>query len=138
MMRWSERGLRRPAERSKRVCSSQLMLHTVTNNMELAFNLLLKHYLFLSPATPALIPSPPFLTPAQISLPSSQAYIITHFLPKEGESVDEDEEAGAAGWRRVYWRRVVREMEAGLEQRRAETGSDLEDEVRRGTPKRAA
>ncbi|KAL8280996.1 hypothetical protein RQP46_006675 [Phenoliferia psychrophenolica] len=92
-----------------------------------ALPLLLKHYLFLSPTTPAQIPSPPWPTPAELSLPSSQAFLVSNFLSNEAQSVSEEEEAGAAGWRRIFWRRVVRDVEDGFAMR-SQSGEDVGDE----------
>lgn len=94
-------------------------------------NVLLKHFRSLSPTTPALIPSPsPFPSAAQLSLPASQAYLVQHFLADGSDGQLTDDENGAAGWRRLFWRRVVRACEEGLALRRDESGLDLEDEVR--------
>ncbi|KAK4704815.1 protein-lysine N-methyltransferase EEF2KMT, partial [Phenoliferia sp. Uapishka_3] len=89
---------------------------------------LLKHFLSLSPTTPALIPSPPFPSPEQLSLPTTQEWLINNFLPNESEDLGVEEELGAAGWRRVFWRRVERGLEDGFVVRAAKLKSDLEDE----------
>lgn len=98
--------------------------------MESPQPLLLKLYSALSPSTPALIPSPPFPSPRLLSLPSTQTWIVDHILatepPDQDDAADED---GAALWKKVFWRRVVKGVEEGFALRAAE-GEDVADEVR--------
>lgn len=86
--------------------------------------LLLRHYASLTPTVPALLPSPPFPSSAFLSLPSTQQYLVDHLL-----SQGQDE--GAQQWRRSFWKRVVRGIEDGTEERRKAGDEAIEDEVRR-------
>lgn len=86
-----------------------------------------RYYAALSPATPSLIPSPPFPTARELSLPSTQAGLVEHLL------ANAEDEVGGSAWRRVWWRRVVKGIEQGFEERKAEGESEeVEDEVRPG------
>ncbi|BGP06281.1 hypothetical protein JCM10049v2_002102 [Rhodotorula toruloides] len=85
--------------------------------------LLLRHYCALSPSSPIQIPSPPFPSPRTLSLPQTQQYLVEHFLGR----TESDE--GARSWRRAFWRRVTKGIEAGFEERRREGDAErVEDE----------
>lgn len=85
-------------------------------------------YAALSPTTPSLIPC--FPDPKLLSRPESQRFLAENLSQYDiaGDS------QGSKTWKKVFWRRVVKTIEAGFEQRRQE-GQSIEDEVRRGPPK---
>ena len=85
---------------------------------------LLKHYAALSPSSPTLIPSPPFPSAQDLSTPAVQQWIVDHLL-----AVDQTQQDGARAWKKAFWSRVVKGIEVGFEQRRAEGDEAVEDEV---------
>ncbi|GAA5992484.1 hypothetical protein JCM10908_000842 [Rhodotorula pacifica] len=84
---------------------------------------LLKHYAALSPSSPTLIPSPPFPAARDLSTPAAQQWLVDHLLPH-----DRAQEEGARGWKKAFWRRVVKGIEVGFEERRAQGDEAVEDE----------
>lgn len=90
--------------------------------------LLLRHYAALSPSSPALLPAPPFPTSRQLSLPTTQQWLVDHLLQHDQQQ--QDEERGGAAWKKVFWRRVVKAVEQGFDERRAEGDDQVDDEVR--------
>jgi len=91
--------------------------------MSLDLCLLQRHYAALSPTTSSLIPSPPFPTARELSAPSTQQWLVDNLL------VDEEELSGQA-WKKVFWRRIVKNIEEGFEERRREGDEEVEEEVR--------
>ncbi|GAA6025080.1 hypothetical protein JCM10207_003401 [Rhodosporidiobolus poonsookiae] len=92
-------------------------------------SVLLRHYAALSPSSPALLPSPPFPSPSVLSRAATQQYLVDHFLaPTQPTNSVEEDEDGARGWKKVFWRRVVKGIEAGFDQRRSEGDAEVEDE----------
>lgn len=88
---------------------------------------LAKHYAALSPTTPSLIPSPPFPSARELSLPRTQDWLVAHLLSSDND----DEDLSGQAWKKVFWRRVVKGIEQGFEERTAEGGElEVEDEVR--------
>lgn len=85
---------------------------------------LLKHYAALSPSSPTLIPSPPFPSPRDLSTAAAQQWIVDHLL-----GLDQTQQDGARAWKKAFWSRVVKGIEVGFEQRRAEGDEAVEDEV---------
>ena len=85
---------------------------------------LLKHYAALSPSSPTLIHTPPFPSPRDLSTPAAQQWIVDHLL-----ALDQTQQDGARAWKKAFWSRVVKGVEVGFEQRRAEGDEAIEDEV---------
>ncbi|GAA5900481.1 uncharacterized protein JCM6883_002859 [Sporobolomyces salmoneus] len=89
-----------------------------------SLSLLLKHYAALSPSTAALLPSPPFPSSQTLSLSSTQRWIVNNLL-----SLDQDNPENGSVWKKGFWKRIVRGIEEGFEERRAEEGEEsVEDE----------
>ncbi|GAA5915163.1 hypothetical protein JCM8208_002156 [Rhodotorula glutinis] len=88
--------------------------------------LLLRHYAALSPSSPALVPAPPFPTSRHLSLPTTQQWLVDHLLKHEQDQ--QDEERGGAAWKKVFWRRVVKAVEEGFDERRADGDEQVDDE----------
>ncbi|GAA5933254.1 hypothetical protein JCM3775_002586 [Rhodotorula graminis] len=88
--------------------------------------LLLRHYAALSPSSPALLPAPPFPTSRQLSLPTTQQWLVDHLL--EHDRDQQDGERGGAAWKKVFWRRVVKAVEDGFDVRRADGDEQVDDE----------
>ncbi|BGP14135.1 hypothetical protein JCM10213_002432 [Rhodosporidiobolus nylandii] len=95
--------------------------------MDEGLPLLLRHYAALSPTTPALLPSPPFPSSAELSRAHTQQWLVDHLL-SDDDGQGEDAE-GARAWKKVFWRRVVKSLEEGFEERRlAGEGEAVDDE----------
>lgn len=92
--------------------------------------LLLRHYAALSPSSPAHLPAPPFPSSRQLSLPATQQYLVDHLLAHDQVQAQAEEETGGAAWKRVFWRRVVKGVEEGFAERRADGDDQVDDEVR--------
>ncbi|GAA5971590.1 hypothetical protein JCM11641_000653 [Rhodosporidiobolus odoratus] len=88
--------------------------------------LLLKHYSSLSPSSAALVPSPPFPSPTNLSQPKTQQWLVDHLL--QSDRWREDDQEGARSWRKVFWKRVVKGIEDGLEARRDAGDEAVDDE----------
>lgn len=88
--------------------------------------LLLRHYAALSPSSPAHLPFP---SSRQLSLPATQQYLVDHLLAHDQVQAQAEEETGGAAWKRVFWRRVVKGVEEGFAERRAEGDDQVDDEV---------
>ncbi|GAA5951565.1 hypothetical protein JCM8115_005182 [Rhodotorula mucilaginosa] len=84
---------------------------------------LLKHYAAVSPSSPTLIPSPPFPSPRDLSTPAAQQWIVDHLL-----ALNQTQQDGARAWKKAFWSRVVKGIEVGFAQRRAEGDEAVEDE----------
>ncbi|GAA5920116.1 hypothetical protein JCM5296_002520 [Sporobolomyces johnsonii] len=89
--------------------------------------LLLRHYAAHSPSSPALIPSPPFPSSHDLSLPSTQQWLVDNLLATHRVAHEEDTE-GARSWKKVFWRRVVKGIEAGFDERRTRGDEQVADE----------
>ncbi|KAM0755984.1 hypothetical protein T439DRAFT_17368 [Meredithblackwellia eburnea MCA 4105] len=107
--------------------------------------LVAKHYASLSPSTPALLPSPPFPSNEELSLPETQSWLVDNLLNRESvvhrnerrvrETTDEGseledaelEDESASMWKKVFWRRVAKGIEEGYSTR-ASGGVDVNDE----------
>jgi hypothetical protein len=83
-----------------------------------------KHYAAVSPSSPTHIPSPPFPSPRDLSTPAAQQWIVDHLL-----ALNQTQQDGARAWRKAFWSRVVKGIEVGFAQRRAEGDEAVEDEV---------
>ncbi|GAA5912811.1 hypothetical protein JCM6882_000435 [Rhodosporidiobolus microsporus] len=94
--------------------------------MEQQLPLLLRHYSALSPTSAALLPSPPFPLPTQLSQTQTQEWLVEHLLCADSEAGEADE--GARTWRKVFWRRTVKAIEEGFEERRRLGDELVEDE----------
>ncbi|GAA5875635.1 hypothetical protein JCM8547_000896 [Rhodosporidiobolus lusitaniae] len=90
--------------------------------LEHSLPLLLRHDAALSPSTPSLIPSPPFPPPSTLSLPQTQQWIVDHLIKHN------QDEGGAEQWRKGFWKRVVKGIEEGFEERRKDGDENVEDE----------
>ncbi|ORY79734.1 hypothetical protein BCR35DRAFT_94231 [Leucosporidium creatinivorum] len=85
--------------------------------------LLQRHYAALSPTTASLIPSPPFPTSRDLSAPQTQQWLVDNLLSSDG-----DEEPSGQAWKKVFWRRVVKGIEEGFQERRNEGDAEVEEE----------
>ncbi|BGP38208.1 hypothetical protein JCM10449v2_002137 [Rhodotorula kratochvilovae] len=92
--------------------------------MDRQLPLLLRHYAALSPSSPALLPAPPFPTARELSLPHTQQWLVDHLLAHDAQEPD----AGGQAWKKGFWRRVVKGVEEGFDQRRNEGDPQVEDE----------
>ncbi|GAA5862845.1 hypothetical protein JCM3774_006661 [Rhodotorula dairenensis] len=92
-------------------------------DVELSLARLLKHYAALSPSSPTLIPTPPFLTATELSTSAAQQWLVDHLLP-----LDQSKQDGARSWKKAFWRRVVDGIEVGFNERRARGDDAVEDE----------
>ncbi|GAA5931644.1 protein-lysine N-methyltransferase [Sporobolomyces koalae] len=99
------------------------MEHETSRNLAL----LLRHYSALSPSTPALIPSPPFPSSRTLSLPTTQLWIVENLLPIDHEPPQESIRGGNT-WKKAFWRRIVKGIETGFEERKHLGDSNVEDE----------
>jgi len=104
-------------------------LHTTRS-----LSLLLKHYSALSPTVPSLLPNPSrFPSSKTLSLATTQQWLVENLLP-----LDQDQDLNQVGqrngsgsmWKKSFWKRVVKGIEQGFEERRIEEGEEsVQDEV---------
>ncbi|GAA6051540.1 hypothetical protein JCM3770_000405 [Rhodotorula araucariae] len=92
--------------------------------MDRQLALLLRHYAALSPSSPALLPAPPFPSARDLSLPHTQQWLVDHLLAHDVQEVD----AGGHTWKRGFWRRIVKGVEEGFDERRAVGDTQVDDE----------
>ncbi|GAA6037068.1 hypothetical protein JCM8097_005535 [Rhodosporidiobolus ruineniae] len=94
--------------------------------MDIRLPLLVRHYAALSPTSPFLLPSSSFPPPASLSRPATQQWLVDHLLAHSESGGEEDD--GARAWRRGFWKRAVKDIEKGFEQRRKDGDEEVEDE----------
>ncbi|SCZ97233.1 BZ3500_MvSof-1268-A1-R1_Chr4-2g07076 [Microbotryum saponariae] len=87
---------------------------------------LTRHYQAKSPTTAALIPASQFPTDRQLSSEAAQQQLVQLLIDEQNEH-DPNQEAGV--WEKVFWRRIVKSIEAGFADRRRDgDGEQVDDE----------
>ncbi|KAK4058620.1 hypothetical protein OIO90_000064 [Microbotryomycetes sp. JL221] len=87
-----------------------------------------RHFLAQCPSTASFIPTPPFPTARQLSQPETQDWLVQNLLHAQQSDAYSQDNPRSSTWSKGFWKRVVKGIEAGFEQREQAHDDSVDDE----------